>query len=258
MADKKVALITGAGQGIGKAIAERLNRDGFAVALLGRHLDKVQAVADELNQAGGDAFAVQADVADQQAVFDAVAKVKDHYGDFNVMINNAGVAPSDPIESVTPEQLDYAYKINVGGVIWGTQAAVKAFKELNHGGKIINGSSQAGQEGNPNLTVYGSTKFAIRGITQTTSKELAPDHITVNAYCPGIVKTPMMEDIAKNVAKEAGKSEEWGMEQFAKNISLKRLSDPSDVANLVSFLASDDSNYITGQSILVDGGMVYR
>ncbi|MBW1606436.1 (S)-acetoin forming diacetyl reductase [Lactobacillus sp. Sy-1] len=258
MADKKVALVTGAGQGIGKSIAERLTKDGFSVALVGRHLDKVQAVADELNNAGGDAYAVQADVANRDEVFEAVKQTKEHFGDFNVIVNNAGVAPSSPIEDVTPEDLDFTFKINVGGVIWGTQAAVQAFKELGHGGKIINGSSQAGQEGNPNLTVYGSTKFAIRGITQTTSKELAERGVTVNAYCPGIVKTPMMEDIAKSVAKEAGKPEQWGMDQFAKNISLKRLSEPSDVANLVSFLASPDSNYITGQSILVDGGMVYR
>ncbi|GLB47620.1 acetoin reductase [Philodulcilactobacillus myokoensis] len=258
MTKQQVALITGAGQGIGKSIAERLSHDGFAVALLGRHLDKVQAVAKEIKNNGGDSFAIKADVSKRDEVFNAVKETQDHFGDFNVLVNNAGVAPTDPIENVTPNELESTFQINVGGVIWGTQAAIKAFKLLNHGGKIINGSSQAGQEGNPNLTVYGATKFAIRGITQTTSKELAEDNITVNAYCPGIVKTPMMDDIAKNVAKNAGKSEEWGMQQFAKSISLGRLSNPSDVSNLVSFLASKDSNYITGQSILVDGGMVYR
>ncbi|MHA8263650.1 (S)-acetoin forming diacetyl reductase [Lactobacillaceae bacterium Melli_B3] len=258
MTDKKVSLITGAGQGIGKAITERLSKDGFAVALVGRHLSKVQKVADEIINNGGEALAIEADVADRDAVFNAVEQTKNHFGDFNVIVNNAGVAPANPVSAVTPEEFESTFKINVGSVIWGTQSAAKAFKELGHAGKIINGSSQAGQEGNPNLTVYGSTKFAIRGITQTTSKELADNNITVNAYCPGIVKTPMMEDIAKEVAKEAGKPDEWGMEQFAKNISLKRLSEPADVANLVAFLASSGSDYITGQSILVDGGMVYR
>lgn len=112
--------------------------------------------------------------------------------------------------------------------------------------------------GNPNLTVYGSTKFAIRGITETTARELADFGITVNAYCPGIVITPMMNDIAQKVADNAGKPFEWGMEQFAKDIALKRLSKPEDVAGCVSYLAGPDSDYMTGQSLLIDGGMVFN
>ncbi len=108
------------------------------------------------------------------------------------------------------------------------------------------------------MTVYGGTKFAVRGITQTLAKDLASEGITVNAYAPGIVKTPMMFDIAHEVGKNAGKDDEWGMDQFAKDITLKRLSEPEDVANAVGFLAGDDSNYITGQTIVVDGGMVFH
>lgn len=256
--DKKVALITGAGQGIGAAIAKRLHHDGFSVALLGRTFAKVEKIAQEIQNDSGNAIAIQGDVANREDVFAAVEKAYQHFGDFNVMVNNAGVAPTTPIDEVTPEVLENAERINVGGTIWGIQAASQMFKKLKHPGKIINASSQAGMTGNPNLTVYGSTKFAIRGITETTAKELAEFDITVNAFCPGIVVTPMMNDIAQNVADKAGKPFEWGMEQFAKDIALKRLSKPEDVAGCVSYLAGPDSNYMTGQSLLIDGGMVFN
>ncbi|GAF38166.1 (S)-acetoin forming diacetyl reductase [Lentilactobacillus farraginis] len=254
---KKVALITGAGQGIGEAIAKRLTKDGFSVALVGRTKSKVENVAKEINDNGGDAYAIKADVADRDEVFAAVDEATKHFGDFNVIVNNAGVAPTTPISTVTPDVLNNTLAINLGGVVWGIQAASDKFHELNHGGKIINASSQAGQVGNPNLTVYGASKFAIRGVTQTTARELAKDNITVNAYCPGIVKTPMMDDIAKKVADNAGKPFEWGMEQFSKDIALGRLSRPEDVAACVSYLAGPDSDYMTGQSLLIDGGMVF-
>jgi meso-butanediol dehydrogenase/(S,S)-butanediol dehydrogenase/diacetyl reductase len=106
--------------------------------------------------------------------------------------------------------------------------------------------------------VYGATKFAIRGITQTAAKDLAALGITVNAYCPGIVRTPMMEGIAQKVAYENGKSLEWGLEQWAKTVLLGRISEPSDVAACVSYLAGPGSDYMTGQAVIIDGGMVFN
>lgn len=254
----KVALVTGAGQGIGEAIAHRLANDGFKLALVGRHVEKVQRVADDIKAQGSEAIAIKADVAKRDEVFAAVAETKAAFGDFSVIVNNAGVAPTTPIMDVTEDDMNWTWGINVNGVVWGTQAATEAFKALGHGGKIINATSQAGVEGNPNLTVYGSTKFAIRGVTQTTAKELAQFGITVNAFAPGIVKTPMMWDIAHEVGQNAGKDDEWGMAQFSDGIALGRLSEPEEIASVVGFLASDDSNYMTGQTIIVDGGMVFR
>lgn len=254
----KVAFITGAGQGIGKAIAERLSKDGFAVAIADFNFETATKVAEDIQAKGGKTFAVKVDVSDRDDVFKAVAETVHNLGGLDVVINNAGLGPNTPIEEITPEIYRKVFDVNVGGTLWGIQAAVKTFKELKHGGKIINASSQAGQVGNPELAVYGGTKFAIRGITQTAAQDLAPLGITVNAYCPGIVKTPMMMDIAKGVAKTAGKSEEWGMEQFAKNITLKRLSEPEDVAACVSYLAGPDSDYMTGQALIIDGGMVFN
>ena len=241
---KKVALVTGAGQGIGKAIALRLVKDGFAVAIADYNDATAKAVASEINQAGGRAMAVKVDVSDRDQVFAAVEQARKTLGGFDVIVNNAGVAPSTPIESITPEIVDKVYNINVKGVIWGIQAAVEAFKKEGHG--------------NPELAVYSSSKFAVRGLTQTAARDLAPLGITVNGYCPGIVKTPMWAEIDRQVSEAAGKPLGYGTAEFAKRITLGRLSEPEDVAACVSYLASPDSDYMTGQSLLIDGGMVFN
>lgn len=255
---KKVVFITGAGQGIGEAIALRLAQDGFIVACADLNIETAQLVKEKIINQGGNAVAIQVDVAKREDVFQAIQKTLDLCGDLNVVVNNAGIAPIMPIEAVTPEIYQKTMDINIGGVLWGIQAAVEIFKKLGHGGKIISASSQAGQVGNPELSVYGATKFAVRGITQTAAKELAPLGITVNAYCPGIVDTPMMRKVAQDLADLSNESFEWGMQQFAQNITLKRISKPEDVAACVSFLSGPDSDYITGQAIIVDGGMVFN
>lgn len=254
---KKVALVTGAGQGIGKAIALRLVQDGFAVAIADYNDATAQAVADEINQHGGQALAVKVDVSKRDQVFAAVEQARKGLGGFDVIVNNAGVAPSTPIEEIREDVIDKVYNINVKGVIWGIQAAVDAFKKEGHGGKIINACSQAGHVGNPELAVYSSSKFAVRGLTQTAARDLAHLGITVNGYCPGIVKTPMWAEIDRQVSEAAGKPLSYGTQEFAKRITLGRLSEPEDVAACVSYLAGPDSNYMTGQSLLIDGGMVF-
>ncbi|MGE9553357.1 (S)-acetoin forming diacetyl reductase [Erwinia amylovora] len=254
----KVALVTGGGQGIGKAIALRLAKDGFAVAVADYNSQTARQVADEIASAGGKALAVTADVSKRDQVFAAVGQARKELGGFDVIVNNAGVAPTTPIEEITEEMVDKVYDINIKGVIWGMQAAIEAFKAEGHGGKIINACSQAGHVGNPELAIYSSSKFAVRGLTQTAARDLAPAGITVNAYCPGIVKTPMWEEIDRQVSAAAGKPLGYGTAEFAKRISLGRLSEPEDVSACVSFLAGPDSNYMTGQSLLIDGGMVFN
>lgn len=252
----KVAYVTGAGQGIGLSIAERLVNDGFKVGVVDYNLETATVAAEKLG--ADNAVAIKADVSKRDEVFAAMAKVVETFGDLNVVVNNAGIAPTTPINTVTPEQFEAVYGVNVGGVLWGTQAAEENFKKLGHGGKIINATSQAGVVGNPNLMLYSSSKFAVRGMTQIAARDLAEAGITVNCYAPGIVRTPMMMDIAHQVGKNAGKDDEWGMQTFAKDITMKRLSEPEDVANVVGFLAGPDSDYITGQTIIVDGGMQFH
>ncbi|MGY1576640.1 (S)-acetoin forming diacetyl reductase [Pediococcus pentosaceus] len=259
MANKtKVALVTGAGQGIGAAIATRLANDGFAVAVADMDTETANKVAEKINSNGGRTLPIVVNVAERDNVFEAVRTTIQELGGLDVLVNNAGLGPTTPIDTITPEQFDKVYHVNVGGVLWGIQAATEAFKKLGHGGKIINATSQAGVVGNPNLALYSGTKFAVRGITQVAARDLADFGITVNAYAPGIVRTPMMMDIAHEVGQNAGKDDEWGMQQFAKDITLKRLSEPEDVAAAVSFLAGPDSNYVTGQTIIVDGGMQFH
>lgn len=255
---------TGAGQGIGKAIALRLAKDGFRIGSLDFNGETAHETVRLIEEMGGEALAVAADVADREQVFAAVDKVVAKFGRLDVMVNNAGLGPTTPIEEITPEIYRKVFDVNVGGVYWGIQAAVKYFKQRTPAktgdiiGKIINASSQAGQVGNPDLAVYGATKFAVRGITQTAAKDLAKFGITVNAYCPGIVRTPMMNGIAQKVADENGQSLEWGLQQWAKNVALGRISESEDVAACVSYLAGVDSDYMTGQALIIDGGMVFN
>ena len=244
---KKVAVVTGAAQGIGLKIAERLFKDGFNLAIVDYNEEGAKNAASSLMNNEQEAIAFKADVSNRDEVFSVLRKVVEHFGEFNVLVNNAGLGPMTPIDTVTPEQFDQVIGVNLGGVFWGIQAALEQFNKLGHGGKIING-----------LSLYSSTKFAVRGLTQVAARDLADKGITVNAYAPGIVETPMMEGIAIKLAKENNQPEEWGWKQFTDQITLKRLSKPEDVANVVSFLASSDSDYITGQTIIVDGGMRFH
>jgi len=211
-----------------------LVQDGFKVGVLDYNAETAEKAVAELS--ADKAFAVVADVSKQAEVTAAFQKVVYHFGDLNVVVNNASVAPTTPLDTITEEQFERTFAINVGGVIWEAQAQ---FKALGRGSKIINATSQAGVVGNPNLTVYGGTKFAVRGITQTLARDLADSGITVNAYAPGIVKTTN------------------SMQTFAKDITLS-LSEPEDVAATLSFLASPDSDNITDQTIIVDGGMQFH
>lgn len=262
--EKKVAVVTGAGQGIGRAVALRLAKDGFRIGSLDFNGTSAQETVELIKAAGGEALAVVVDVANREQVFAAVDQIAEKFGRIDVMINNAGLGPTTPIEDITPELYHKVFDVNVGGTYWGIQAALKHFKKrapAKRGdivGKIINASSQAGQVGNPDLAVYGATKFAVRGITQTAAKDLAKFGVTVNAYCPGIVRTPMMEGIAQKVADENGQTLEWGLQQWAKNVTLGRISESEDVAACVSYLAGPDSDYMTGQALIIDGGMVFN
>ncbi|AZT97140.1 MAG: (S)-acetoin forming diacetyl reductase [Brevibacterium aurantiacum] len=254
----KVALIIGGGQGIGRAAIERLHRDGFKVAVGDFNTVTATEVADSLGGKGNGAIAVEVNATDRDSVFAAVETTASELGGFDVIINNAGIAPQTSIEDATEADFDKIFDLNVKGVLWGIQAATAKLKELGHGGKIISAASQAGHKGNKGIPLYSATKFAVRGMSQTAARDLAQYGITVNTYAPGIVRTPLMENLAKEVAEAAGQPAEWGWEQFTQDIALDRLSEPEDVANVISFLAGSDSDYITGQSIVVDGGMVFN
>ncbi|MFT8897506.1 MAG: acetoin reductase [Acetobacter sp.] len=257
-ASQKVALVTGAAQGIGRGIALRLVRDGFAVALVDIKREALDGVAQEIHTQGGTCTTFSADIGDREQVRAAVEHADQTLGGFDVMINNAGIAQVKSIAAVTPEDVERIYRINVQGVLWGIQAAAERFMMRQRKGKIINACSIAGHEAYALLGLYSSTKFAVRGLTQAAAKEYASKGITVNAYCPGIVGTDMWVEIDSLFSELTGAEKGATFNKYVEGIALGRPETPDDVASLVSYLAGPDSDYMTGQAILIDGGMVYR
>lgn len=256
--DGKVALVTGAGQGIGRAIALRLAKDGAHVAIADLNEEPMEAVAEEVRRGGREATTFKADVSRREEVFAAVDHAEKELGGFDIMVNNAGIAQIAPLLDVRPETAQKVLEINLLGVLWGIQAAAEKFKARKQKGKIISASSIAGHDGFELLGLYSATKFGVRGLTQAAAKELASAGITVNAYCPGIVGTDMWKEIDRRMAEITGAAIGESYDKYVGGIALGRAETPEDVASFVSYLAGPDSDYMTGQAPIIDGGLVYR
>jgi len=254
----KVALITGAAQGIGRGIALRLAKEGADIALVDLNPEKLRHVAEEVQVLGRKASTFVADVGDREQVFQAVEHAHSTLGGLDIMVNNAGISQVKPLLDVTAEEIERIYRINVQGTLWGIQAAAEKFQALKRTGKIINACSIAGHEGYALLGVYSSTKFAVRALTQAAAKELAVHGITVNAYCPGVGGTDMWVDIDKRMSEITGAPIGATYDKFVNGIALGRAETPEDVAAFVAYLASPDADYMTGQAPLIDGGLVFR
>jgi meso-butanediol dehydrogenase/(S,S)-butanediol dehydrogenase/diacetyl reductase len=254
----KVALVTGGGQGIGRAIALRLATDGADIAVADINAEKAEAVAEEVRAVGRKATHVRVDVSERDDVHAAVEHSAKALGGFDIMVNNAGIAQVQPLSDVTPEEIERVLRVNVQGVVWGIQAAAKMFKARGTRGKIINAASIAAHDGTGMLGVYSASKFAVRALTQAAAQELASDGITVNAYSPGIVGTDMWVEIDRRFAELTGAPIGATYEKYVNGIALGRASTAEDVAALVSYLAGPDSDYMTGQAPIIDGGIVYR
>lgn len=255
----RVAVITGSAQGLGKGIADKLGEQGYKVVLSDINEEVLNATLEEFKAKDYEVSALVADVSKQEDHDSLIKHTVEKFGKLDVYINNAGVEGEvEQIEKINSKNIDFVFDINVKGVLFGIQAAAKQLKKQGHGGAIINASSIAGHEGFDFLATYSASKFAVRGLTQVASKELAKDKITVNAYCPGIAATGMWERLDEKFMDVIGTKKGEALEQYASSISLGRTQEPADVANLVAFLASEDASYITGQAILTDGGIVYR
>jgi len=256
---KKVAVITGSGQGIGKALAERLANEEFSIVLSDINEEILTETEKEFRENGFEVTSFVGNVAKQEDQSALVQHAVDTFGSVDVFINNAGVEGQvAPLTDVDPKAVDFTLDVNIKGVIYGIQAAAIQMKKQGSGGKIINACSIAGQEGFEMLGIYTASKFAVKGLTQTAAKELAPHKITVNSYCPGIVGTGMWERLDEKMMEHMGTKKGEAFAKFTEGIALGRSQTPEDVANLVSFLASPNSDYITGQNILTDGGMVFN
>ncbi|NGZ77057.1 acetoin reductase [Saccharibacillus alkalitolerans] len=255
----KVAVVTGSAGGLGKGIAQRLAKDGFKVVLHDINEDLLQSALKEFEADGYDVLAVAGDVSKREDQFNLVAKTVEKFGRLDVFVNNAGIDAVSPFMEIDERQLNKLFSINVNGLVFGTQAAAEQFIKQGSKGKVINACSIAGHEAYEMLSTYSATKHAVKAFTHAAAKELAKHQITVNAYCPGVAKTQMWDRIDEEMVKYDDNLQPGeAFEKFSSAIALGRYQTPEDVANLVSFLASDDADYITGQAILTDGGLVYR
>jgi len=240
----KVALVTGASKGIGAAIARELAARGAAVAVnySGSKAAAEQVVA-EIKAAGGKAIAVQANLADTESIGPLVAKVASELGPITTLVNNAGIYDFSPIEGITPEHFHKQFNVNVLGLILTTQAAVANFDP--QGGSIINIGSVAAN-GVPTATVYSATKGAVDSVTLALAKELGPRKIRVNSLNPGMIETEGTHAAGFIGSDFHKKTEE--------ETPLGRIGQPNDVATVAAFLASDESAWLTGQTIQASGG----
>jgi meso-butanediol dehydrogenase / (S,S)-butanediol dehydrogenase / diacetyl reductase len=256
MGPNRSALVTGAAGGIGRAIAERLVADGFGVSVadLSSSADQLEALVASLG--GPDvALGVLVDVTEAESVEAAVAAHVAYFGGLDVMVANAGIAVTAPLLEITAKQWQLTMDVNVKGVLHCYQSAARQMITQGRGGRLIGAASVAAHRGGKWQSAYSASKFAVRGMSQSVAQELAEHQITVNVYSPGVVHTPMWEGIDAEMTRRSGTQLGSEMAAMVAGIPLGRLEMPTDVAGVVAFLASPEAAYITGQSIVVDGGM---
>jgi len=240
----EVALVTGASRGIGAAIARSLADAGYSVAVnYARSADLAEAVVSEITMSGGTAIAVQADVSDADAVSGVFATVTDELGPVTVLVNNAGITDDGLLLRMGVDQWDHVLSTNLRSVYLCTKAALRPMLRARTG-RIISVSSISGIAGNPGQSNYSASKAGVIGFTKSIAKEVGSRGITVNAVAPGFIATDMTDALGEAVT-----------EGVAQQISLGRLGQPEEVASVVRYLASEDASYITGQTIVVDGGL---
>jgi meso-butanediol dehydrogenase/(S,S)-butanediol dehydrogenase/diacetyl reductase len=255
----RTALVTGGARGIGRGIALRLAADGLDVALadLPGMREQAEEVAKEVRALGVRSTVIDVDVSDPADVDAMVAATAAELDRLDVMVANAGVAHVATLLDVTPEEFDSLMAVNLRGVFLCYTAAARQMIEQGHGGKIIGAASIAAHKGFAMLGTYSASKWAVRGLTQAAAQEWAQHGITVNAYCPGIVGTKMWDYIDEKIAEAQGMKKGEAIAQFSQLITLGRVETPEDVAAYVSYLASKDSDYMTGQSVMIDGGVLF-
>ena len=239
----QVAIVTGASQGLGKAVAVALASNGATVACLARNAEKLAATVSEIEAAGGKGIAVPCDVTDRQALDGAIKQVAADQGRLDILVNNAGITRDKLARGMSDEDWDAVLATNLTSSFVACRAAAGIMRKKKSG-RIINMASISGIIGNPGQANYSASRAGMMGMTRTMSKELVSRGITVNAVAPGFIASEMTEAIPVAIRDEVVKA-----------IPAKRMGDPADVAAAVLFLASADAGYISGQTIVVDGGM---
>lgn len=241
----KAAIVTGASRGIGREIALLLASEGARVAVnYSGSKDKADEVVQLIIDAGGDAFAIQADVSNPDSVKNMIDKTIESFGSIDILVNNAGITKDNLLMRMKEDEWDDVININLKGVFLCTKGVSRQMMR-QRAGKIVNVASVVGVVGNPGQANYVAAKAGVIGLTKTTAKELASRNINVNAVAPGFISTDMTDALNEDMQK-----------QLLAGIPLGKLGSPENVAKTVLFLLSEDASYITGQTIHVDGGMV--
>ena len=246
-----IAIVTGAAQGIGRAIARRLARDGFAVAIVDINAKALDEVKKEIEDLGGQALALTADLTKLEDVQKAIDRSAE-WGPLTVLVNNAGRVIITPFLEITEQEWDTILTLNLKTVFFATQFAARY---MQNGARVVNLSSISGRSGRSDQAHYAAAKSGVISLTQSAALSFASQGITVNAICPGVVDTPMTSGIHEIRAATLGITPEESLARMVAKIPLGRLETTDDVAGAVSFLCSPDAAYITGQSLNVCGGM---
>jgi meso-butanediol dehydrogenase/(S,S)-butanediol dehydrogenase/diacetyl reductase len=253
----RVVIVTGGAQGLGEGIVRRVAADGAKVVIADLKEEAASKLASALTAEGQDAIAVQVDVSKRDDVRRMVKTVVEKFGRIDVLFNNAGFNRPVPFFEVDDENFNSILKVNALGVMIGMQEVGKQMIEQGNGGKIINTASIAGRQGYAEFAPYCASKAAVISLTQAAAREMGKHKITVNAIAPGVVVTPLWDGLEKDMI-EKGVIHEKGefINSFSSSILLGYPAQPKDLAGIASFLSSADSDYITGQVIMCDGGMV--
>ncbi|KAG8630278.1 hypothetical protein KVT40_001897 [Elsinoe batatas] len=252
------AIVTGSGRGIGKAVALRLARDGYSVCVndVSAQRDAVNSVVDEIRALKGNAIGVIADVTKVAEVEDLVQRAGKAHGPLHLLIANAGIIRANALLDVTQDDWNQLFDVNARGIFNSYTIAARTMIKQGRGGKIVGAASIASFKPFPMTVAYSATKAVVRSLTQGAALEWAKYGITVNAFAPGIVRTDMWDQIDGRMAEEHGGEKGNMIDLYSKRMSaMKRPSEPSDVADMVSFFGSPDSNHVTGQTFVVDGGI---
>ena len=244
----KTAIVSGGASGIGKGIVSRLHEEGANVIIADNNVIEGQRLAEEL----GCAFSYL-DVSNEEMVEEFIENVSREFNGLDIMVNNAGIIHIEPIIDMSFYDWKKIIDINLHGVFLGSQAAAKVMIEHGNGGSIINASSGAGRRGVANISAYCASKAAIISMSQTLALEVAKFKIRVNCYTPGHIETPLWRDISKGFSKMLDKQPEDVLEMFKNSIPMGRFGTPEDVAAAVSWLASEDASYVSGQCIGING-----
>jgi meso-butanediol dehydrogenase/(S,S)-butanediol dehydrogenase/diacetyl reductase len=251
----KTVVVTGGNRGIGLAIATRFAEEG-ANLVIGSVEDAVEDAAADLRALGGKAVGVLCDVTDREAVVAMYDRAQSEFGEIDVSVQNAGVITIAKIEDLTEEEWDMNMAVNTKGAFLCCQEAIRRMRKTG-GGKLINMASGQARDGFIYTPHYAASKYGVMGMSQSLAKEVALDSITVNAICPGIIKSDMWDYNDRVWGQMMGN---FGpgelMASWVQNIPMKRAGEGKDVAGLIAFLASEDADYITGQTINVDGGLI--